>query len=47
MYFASLGEAIATSPAAQDGASLGDPKCNELFFNGLTWLFNSIDQARL
>ena len=41
MYFASLGEVIATSSAAQVGASLGDPKCNELVSNGLTWIFNS------
>ena len=43
MYFASLGEAIATSPAAQVGASLSDLKCDELIFNGFTWLLNSID----
>lgn len=41
MYFASLGEVIATSPAPQVGASLGDPKCNELLLNGLNRIFNS------
>lgn len=45
MYFASLGEAIATSPAAQVGASLGDLKCDELFLNGLSRILNSINQT--
>ena len=37
----------ATSPAALIGAPIGDFECHEFIFNGLSWILDSINQARL
>lgn len=42
-----IGEIGAASFAAQDGASLGDPECDELLLIGLSCFLNPTHQARL